>query len=104
MTSGLSDNASLGLPAPDGPMLVSRRNTTQLGFIPLDECRLTGVRTAAAGAVVGAPSRVERSGVFSGGVHGKMQVEALLPIVECRLCPRLRANGSKEFRRHVTGY
>jgi ornithine cyclodeaminase/alanine dehydrogenase-like protein (mu-crystallin family) len=68
-------------------MLVSSRKTTQLEFILLDECRLTGVRTAAAGAVVGAPRRVERSGVFSGGVHGKMQVEALLPIVESRLSP-----------------
>jgi len=45
------------------------------------------VRTAAAGAVVAkylAPNRVERIGVFGAGVQGKMQVEALLPIVDCR--------------------
>jgi ornithine cyclodeaminase len=45
------------------------------------------VRTAAAGAVVAkylTPSTVERIGVFGAGVQGKMQVEALLPIVNCR--------------------
>jgi ornithine cyclodeaminase len=45
------------------------------------------VRTAAAGAVVAkylAPSRVERIGVFGAGVQGRMQVEALLPVVDCR--------------------
>jgi ornithine cyclodeaminase len=68
-------------------MLVFSQKTAQLECILLDECHLTNVRTAAAGAVVAkcmAPSKVERIGVFGAGVQGKMQVEALLPVTECR--------------------
>ena len=87
VASGFYDNVELGLPQSDGLMLVFSQKTAQLECILLDECHLTNVRTAAAGAVVArylAPSTVERIGVFGAGVQGKMQVEALLPIVDCR--------------------
>ena len=87
VASGFYDNIKLGLPPADGLMLVFSQKTAQLECILLDECLLTHVRTAAAGAVVAkylAPKRVERIGVFGAGVQGKMQVEALLPIVDCR--------------------
>jgi ornithine cyclodeaminase len=87
VASGFYDNVKLGLPPADGLMLVFSQKTAQLECILLDECHLTNVRTAAAGAVVAkylAPTRVERIGVFGAGVQGKMQVEALLPVVDCR--------------------
>jgi ornithine cyclodeaminase len=87
VASGFYNNVTLGLPAADGLMLVFSQKTAQLECVLLDECHLTNVRTAAAGAVVAkylAPSRVKRIGVFGAGVQGRMQVEALLPIVECR--------------------
>ncbi|MFH1765144.1 MAG: ornithine cyclodeaminase family protein [Gemmatimonadota bacterium] len=87
VASGFYDNIKLGLPPADGLMLVFSQKTAQLECILLDECHLTNVRTAAAGAVVAkylAPMKVERIGVFGAGVQGKMQVEALLPIVDCR--------------------
>jgi ornithine cyclodeaminase len=87
VASGFYDNVKLGLPPADGLMLVFNQKTAQLECILLDECHLTNVRTAAAGAVVAkylAPSKVERIGVFGAGVQGKMQVEALLPVVDCR--------------------
>lgn len=87
VASGFYDNVKLGLPPADGLMLVFSQKTAQLECILLDECHLTNVRTAAAGAVVArylAPKTVERIGVFGAGVQGKMQVEALLPIVDCR--------------------
>jgi ornithine cyclodeaminase len=87
VASGFYDNVKLGLPPADGLMLVFSQKTAQLECILLDECHLTNVRTAAAGAVVAkylAPSKVERIGVFGAGVQGKMQVEALLPVVDCR--------------------
>jgi ornithine cyclodeaminase len=68
-------------------MLVFSQKTAKLESILLDECYLTDVRTAAAGAVVArylAPTVVERIGVFGTGVQGRMQVEALLPAIECR--------------------
>ena len=87
IASGFYDSVKLGLPPGDGLMLVFSLKTAQLECILLDECHLTNVRTAAAGAVVArylAPEKVERIGVFGAGVQGKMQVEALLPIVDCR--------------------
>jgi len=87
VASGFYGNVDTGLPPYDGLMLVFSQKTAQLECILLDECHLTNVRTAAAGAVVArylAPSTVERIGVFGAGVQGKMQVEALLPIVDCR--------------------
>jgi ornithine cyclodeaminase len=87
VASGFYGNVALGLSPADGLMLVFSQKTAQLECILLDECHLTNVRTAAAGAVVAkylAPETVERIGVFGAGVQGKMQVEALLPIVDCR--------------------
>ncbi len=87
VASGFYGDIELDLPPYDGLMLVFSQNTARLECILLDECHLTNVRTAAAGAVVAkylAPKEVERIGVFGAGVQGKMQVEALLPIVDCR--------------------
>jgi ornithine cyclodeaminase len=87
VASGFYDNIKLGLPPADGLMLVFSQKTAQLETILLDECHLTNVRTAAAGAVVAkylAPEKVERIGVFGAGMQGRMQVEALLPIIACR--------------------
>jgi ornithine cyclodeaminase len=87
IASGFYGNVALGLSPADGLMLVFSQKTAQLECILLDECHLTNVRTAAAGAVVAkymAPKKVERIGVFGAGVQGRMQVEALLPIVDCR--------------------
>jgi ornithine cyclodeaminase len=87
VASGLYGDVDLGVPPYDGLMLVFNQKNAQLECILHDECYLTNVRTAAAGAVVAkylAPQTVERIGVFGAGVQGRMQVEALLPIVDCR--------------------
>ena len=87
VASGFYGDVDTGLPPYDGLMLVFSQKTARLECILLDECYLTNVRTAAAGAVVAkylAPSRVERIGVFGAGVQGRMQIEALLPVVDCR--------------------
>jgi ornithine cyclodeaminase len=87
IASGFHGGVEAGLPPYDGLMLVFSQKTAHLECILHDECHLTNVRTAAAGAVVAkylAPSRVERIGVFGAGVQGRMQVEALLPIIDCR--------------------
>jgi ornithine cyclodeaminase len=87
IASGFYGNIQLDLPPSDGLMLVFSQKTAQLECILLDKAYLTNVRTAAAGAVVAkylAPKKVERIGVFGAGVQGKMQVEALLPVVDCR--------------------
>jgi ornithine cyclodeaminase len=87
IASGFHGGVEDGLPPYDGLMLVFSQKTAHLECILHDECYLTNVRTAAAGAVAAkylAPSKVERIGVFGAGVQGRMQVEALLPIIDCR--------------------
>jgi ornithine cyclodeaminase len=87
VASGIYGDGELGLSTFDGLMLVFSQKTGLLQCILLDEGHLTNVRTAAAGAVAArylAPSKVERIGVFGAGVQGKMQVEYLLPILDCR--------------------
>jgi ornithine cyclodeaminase len=68
-------------------MLVFMQITGELVCILLDEGHLTNVRTAAAGAVVAkylAPQNVHRIGIFGAGIQGRMQLEHLKPIVDCR--------------------
>jgi ornithine cyclodeaminase len=87
IASAAYGDPALGKAGADGLMLVFNQKTAKLESILLDECYLTNVRTAAAGAVVAkylAPSTVDRIGVFGAGVQGRMQVEALLPIIDCR--------------------
>ncbi len=108
IASGFYDAIKLGL-APDGLMLVFSQKTSRLECILLDECHLTNVRTAAAGAVVAkylAPKKVERIGVFGPGVQGRMQVEALLPIVDCRevVVWGRREEGLKAYREAMSGH
>jgi ornithine cyclodeaminase len=87
VASGFYGNVDLGLPTGDGLMLLFSQKTGLLECILLDECHLTNVRTAAAGAVAAkylAPKQVDRIGVLGAGVQGRMQVECLLPVVDCR--------------------
>lgn len=51
MASGFYNNPALGLPTGDGLLLVFSQKTGELKLILLDECWLTDMRTAAAGAV-----------------------------------------------------
>ena len=84
VASGFYGEIELDLPPYDGLMLVFSQKTARLECILLDECHLTNVRTAAAGAVVArylAPKKVERIGVFGAGVQGRMQVEAISSLV-----------------------
>lgn len=82
-------NAGLGLPVSDGLLLVFSQRTGALELILLDECWLTDMRTAAAGAVAArhlAPERVELIGIVGTGVQARMQLEMLRGVVDCRRC------------------
>ncbi|MGD8535728.1 MAG: ornithine cyclodeaminase family protein, partial [Candidatus Aminicenantes bacterium] len=87
IASGFYENVKLNLPTGTGLMLVFMQITGELVCILLDEAHLTNVRTAAAGAVVAkylAPQNVHRIGIFGAGIQGRMQLEHLKPIVDCR--------------------
>ncbi len=71
----------------DGLMLLFKKGTGELACALLDECHLTNVRTAAAGAVVAkylAPKNVQCIGILGAGTQGRMQLEYLEPIVTCK--------------------
>lgn len=87
IASGFYENIKLNLPTSTGLMLLFKQKTGELSCILLDEGYLTNVRTAAAGAVVAkylAPKNVHRIGIFGAGTQGKMQLEYLKPIVNCK--------------------
>jgi ornithine cyclodeaminase len=87
IAAGFYENSKLGLPTNSGLMLVFNQKTGQLVSILLDEGDLTNIRTAAAGAVVArylVPTRVHRIGIFGAGYQGKMQLEYLKTVVNCK--------------------
>lgn len=71
----------------DGVMLLFKKGTGELVSALLDECYLTHVRTAAAGAVVAkylAPQEIRCIGILGAGMQGRMQLEYLKSITDCR--------------------
>lgn len=70
-----------------GGMLLFEQKTGKLACLLHEECYLTHVRTAAAGAVVAkylAPQKVRRIGIFGAGTQGRMQLKFLKPYTQCR--------------------
>jgi ornithine cyclodeaminase len=89
MASGFYNNPDLGLPVSDGLLLVFSQKTGQLKLILLDECWLTDMRTAAAGAVAAkhlAPNNIHHIGIVGTGVQARMQLELLKDVVDCQSC------------------
>ena len=89
VASGFYDNAKLGVPFADGVLLVFSQKTGHLQVVLHDECWLTDMRTAAAGAVSArhlAPKNVEAIGIVGTGTQARMQLELLKDIVDCRHC------------------
>lgn len=71
----------------DGVLLLFRKGTGELVCALLDECHLTNVRTAAAGAVVAkylAPKHIDCVGIVGTGTQGRMQLEFLLSVIDCK--------------------
>jgi ornithine cyclodeaminase len=89
MASGFYNNPALNLPVSDGLILVFSQQTGQIKLILLDECWLTDMRTAAAGAVAAkhlAPRQVRTIGIVGTGVQARMQLELLSEVVDCKRC------------------
>ena len=89
MASGFYDNAKLGVPVADGVILVFSQQTGHLKMLLHDECWLTDMRTAAAGAVAArhlAPKNVRHIGIVGTGVQARMQLKLLRTVVDCRSC------------------
>jgi ornithine cyclodeaminase len=89
MASGFYQNPTLGLPVSDGLLLVFSQQTGQLQLILLDECWLTDMRTAAAGAVAAkylAAKNIHHIGIVGTGTQARMQLEMLRQVTDCKHC------------------
>lgn len=87
IVSGFYENPRWNLPQNNGMMLIFKQKTGELACILLDEGYLTDVRTAAAGAVVAkylAPMNVRKIGILGPGIQGRIQLEYLKPIIDCK--------------------
>ena len=87
IASGFYENPALGLSSGNGLMLLFSQKTGQLLCILLDEGYLTDARTAAAGAVAAkylAPKTVQCIGILGAGIQGRMQLDYLKSVVQCR--------------------
>jgi ornithine cyclodeaminase len=87
VASGFYRNPSLGLSSSNGLMLLFSQRTGELLSVLLDEGHLTNVRTAAAGAVAAkylAPRAVRRVGILGAGIQGRLQLEYLRGVRDCR--------------------
>lgn len=87
IASGFFESPSSSRYTSDGLILLFKKGTAELACVLLDECYLTNVRTAAAGAVSAkylAPKNIECIGVLGAGTQGRMQVEYLAPVIDCK--------------------
>jgi ornithine cyclodeaminase len=89
VASGFYDNEKNGVPFADGVILVFSQQTGHLKLVLHDQCWLTDMRTAAAGAVAAqhlAPKNVSCIGIIGTGGQARMQLEMLKDIVDCNQC------------------
>ena len=89
IATGFYNNPDLGLSPSNGVILVFSQQTGALELILVDECWLTDIRTAAAGAVAAkhfAPQTIDHIGIVGTGVQAGMQLELLRHVVDCKSC------------------
>jgi ornithine cyclodeaminase len=87
IASGFIENPDSNRYTSDGLMLLFKKGTGELVCVLHDECYLTNVRTAAAGAVSAkylAPRDIRCIGVIGAGAQGRFQVEYLAEVTRCK--------------------
>ncbi len=87
IASGFYDNNKIGLPNSNGLMLLFSQNTGELICTLHDQCLLTDIRTAIAGAITAkymAPKNISAIGIVGTGVQARMQAEYLKSVTPCR--------------------
>ena len=87
IASGFYNNNLANLPTGNGMMLVFSQKTGELISILNDECYLTDIRTAIAGAIAAkylAPKKIDKIGIVGTGAQAKLQLAYLDGIVDCK--------------------
>jgi len=87
IASGFFESPQSSRYTSDGLLLLFKKGTGELVCALLDECHLTNVRTAAAGAVAArylAPKHIDCVGIVGAGKQGRMQLEFLESVINCK--------------------
>jgi ornithine cyclodeaminase len=87
IASGFFESPQSSRYTSDGVLLLFKKGTGELVCALMDECHLTNVRTAAAGAVAAkylAPKHIDCVGVVGAGTQGRMQLEYLESVIDCK--------------------
>lgn len=87
IASGFFESPQSSRYTSNGLLLLFKKGSGELACTLLDECYLTQLRTAAAGAVVAkylAPKHIECIGILGAGTQGRMQLEILDSIIDCK--------------------
>tara|TARA_B100001750_G_scaffold43730_1_gene31937 strand:- start:10152 stop:11108 length:957 start_codon:yes stop_codon:yes gene_type:complete len=102
IASGFYENSELGAASSQGGMmLLFDQYTGREKGVLVDECHLTNVRTAVAGAICAealAPGQVRSIGVLGTGVQARMQVSYLSTVTKCRQVKVWGRNEQKMFK------
>ena len=86
IASGFYKNSEFDLPTGNGMIMVFDQKNGQPIAVLNDECYLTDVRTAIAGAICAkyfAPKNINRIGIIGTGVQARMQLRYLKGVVDC---------------------
>ena len=107
IASGFYQNASLGLPAGNGLMLVFNQKTGEPLALLQDEAYLTDVRTAVAGAIAAkylAPKVVNCIGIVGTGIQARLQLQYLQTVTECKkvMVWGRNAKAAEQFQEEMT--
>ena len=107
IASGFFESPQSSRYTSDGLMLLFKKGTGELACALLDECYLTNVRTAAAGAVCAkylAPKQVDCIGIVGAGTQGRMQLQFLRSVLDCRevMVWGMNQNELDEYREDMT--
>ena len=87
IASGFYQNSAIGLPTGNGMIIVFDKQTGAPIAVLNDECYLTDVRTAIAGAICAkylAPKNIKKIGIIGTGVQARMQLQYLKEVVDCK--------------------
>ncbi len=86
IASGFYENKIENLPVGNGMMLVFSQKTGQPLAMLQDECYLTDVRTAVAGAIAAkylSPKNIDCIGIVGTGTQAKLQLQYLKDVIDC---------------------
>ncbi|MHA1975464.1 MAG: ornithine cyclodeaminase family protein [Candidatus Hodarchaeales archaeon] len=103
IAQGFYNNPKLGLPSNNGLNILFNQKNGVIECILLDEGYLTDVRTASAGAIAAkymAPKNIHRIGIFGTGIQGKMQLQYLKSVVNCRKAT-IWGRGKEQLKKYV---